>query len=47
MADQREAVVGVFRDRSAASNAIEGLKDAGFAVDDISILMPEAARAGR
>jgi hypothetical protein len=45
MADQREAVVGVFRDRSAASNAIEGLKDAGFAVDDISILMPEAARA--
>ena len=45
MRDQREAVVGVFRDRSEASNAIEALKDAGFSVDDISILMPDAERA--
>jgi hypothetical protein len=36
--------VGVFRDRAEASNAIEALKDAGFAVDDISILMPDDAR---
>jgi hypothetical protein len=42
MADPREAVVGVFHDRSEASNAIEALKDAGFPVDDISILMPDA-----
>src|SRR5690242_2081812 len=48
MADQRQAVVGVFRDRAEASNAIEALKDAGFPVDDISILMPDdrPAQAG-
>jgi len=45
MADQRQAVVGVFRDRSEASNAIEALKDAGYPVDDISILMPDEAHA--
>src|SRR5262249_4436468 len=44
MQDQRSAVVGVFRDRSEASNAIEALKDAGFPIDDISILMPDAER---
>ncbi|HLH25373.1 MAG TPA: DUF3341 domain-containing protein [Chloroflexota bacterium] len=48
MTDERKAAVGVFRDRAAAGNAIEALKDTGFAVDDISILMPDTdhARAG-
>ena len=48
MRDQRDAVVGVFRDRTEASNAIEALKGAAFAIDDISILMPDTAhvRAG-
>jgi FAD/FMN-containing dehydrogenase/Fe-S oxidoreductase len=48
MRNQHEAVAGVFRDRAEAGNAIEALKDAAFAVDDISILMPdeERARAG-
>src|SRR5581483_4331862 len=48
MADAHKAAVGVFRDRAEASNAIEALKNAGFSVDDISILMPDAehARAG-
>jgi hypothetical protein len=45
MMDQRQAVVGVFRDRAEASNAIEAIKDAGFSVDDVSILMPDQAHA--
>lgn len=44
MTDEREAVVGVFHDRSQASNAIEALKDVGFPVEDVSILMPGAER---
>jgi rhodanese-related sulfurtransferase len=44
MMDQREAVVGVFRDRTEASNAIEALKEAGFPIDDISILLPDTER---
>jgi hypothetical protein len=40
--DGRETVVGVFQDRAAAGNAIEGLKGAGFTVEDVSVLSPEA-----
>jgi hypothetical protein len=42
MMDQRGVVVGVFADRDAARDAIEELMVAGFEVDDVSILMPEA-----
>ena len=40
--EQRESVVGVFRTRDEARNAIEALESAGFATDDVSVLMPEA-----
>jgi uncharacterized protein (TIGR02271 family) len=40
-ATQRSAVVGVFRERSEARDAIEALKDAGFDAQDISILSPD------
>jgi hypothetical protein len=36
---QRETVIGVFNDQMTAQRAIERLKDAGFAPDDIGILM--------
>jgi len=37
----RSTVVGVFADRDRAREAIEALKDAGFAGDSISILSPD------
>ena len=40
---QRSTVVGVFHDRDDAREAIEALKDAGFAADSISILSPDKA----
>src|SRR5689334_13522450 len=36
---QRETVIGVFNDQMTAQRAIERLKDAGFAPNDIGILM--------
>jgi uncharacterized protein (TIGR02271 family) len=39
--EQRTTVVGVFHDRDAARDAINGLKDAGFDANDISILSPD------
>lgn len=39
---QRSTVVGVFHDREDAREAIEALKDAGFAADSISVLSPDA-----
>jgi uncharacterized protein (TIGR02271 family) len=39
--DNRSTVVGVFHDRDDARDAIEALKDAGFAAQDISILSPD------
>jgi uncharacterized protein (TIGR02271 family) len=41
MTDNRSTVVGVFHDRDEARDAIEALKDAGFAAQDISILSPD------
>ena len=41
MTDNRSTVVGVFHDRDKARDAIEALKDAGFAAQDISILSPD------
>jgi Heat induced stress protein YflT domain len=41
MTDNRSTVVGPFHDRDAARDAIEALKDAGFAAQDISILSPD------
>jgi uncharacterized membrane protein len=41
MMEPRDAVVGVFHDRSEASKAIQALKDVGFATEDVSILMPD------
>ncbi len=38
---QRSTVVGVFHGRDRARDAIESLKDAGFAPDTISILTPD------
>jgi uncharacterized protein (TIGR02271 family) len=38
---QRTTVVGVFHDRDDAREAIEALKDDGFAADTISILSPD------
>jgi len=38
---QRSTVVGVFHSRDRARDAIESLKDAGFAPDSISILTPD------
>ncbi len=38
---QRSTVVGVFHSRDRARDAIESLKDAGFAPDTISILTPD------
>src|ERR687886_1241474 len=38
---RRSTVVGVFRERDEARQAIEALKDAGFASDTISILSPD------
>ncbi len=38
---QRSTVIGVFREREQAREAIEALKDAGFAPDTISILSPD------
>jgi hypothetical protein len=43
--DTRDVVVGVFRDRDDARDAIEELKDAGFASSDISLLSPDGDRA--
>ena len=40
-ATRRSTVVGVFRERDEARQAIEALKDAGFAPDTISILSPD------
>jgi uncharacterized protein (TIGR02271 family) len=37
----RSTVVGVFEERAQAREAIEALKDAGFAADTISILSPD------
>jgi len=37
----RSTAVGVFHDRDDAREAIEGLKDAGFSSDSISILSPD------
>ncbi|MBX5493300.1 MAG: hypothetical protein IRZ14_19285 [Chloroflexi bacterium] len=45
MANQRNVVVGVFRDSERARDAIAALRDAGFRGDDISILMPNTADA--
>lgn len=38
---ERSPVVGVFHERDDAREAIEALKDDGFAADDISILSPD------
>ena len=38
---QRSTVVGVFNERDDAREAIEALKDDGFAADTISILSPD------
>jgi len=38
---QRSTVVGVFRERDEARDAIEALKDAGFNANEISILSPD------
>ena len=38
--DRQDAAVGLFHDYATASKAIEGLKSAGFAVEDISVLTP-------
>ena len=38
---QRSTVVGVFRERDEARDAIEALKDAGFDAQDIGILSPD------
>src|ERR671938_751846 len=38
---ERSTVVGVFHERDDARQAIEALKDAGFAPDTISILSPD------
>jgi len=38
---QRSTVVGVYHEREQAREAIEALKDAGFAPDSISILSPD------
>ena len=39
--DTRSTVVGLFHERDDAREAIEALKDAGFAANDISILSPD------
>jgi len=40
----REVIVGVFRDRADARDAIADLKDAGFSSPDISLLSPDSER---
>src|SRR5215204_3045931 len=42
MATERNLVIGVFRDREQARDAIQALKEAGFASDDISVLLPDS-----
>lgn len=44
MAVTGDVVVGVFRDRMQAQQAIEALKNAGFAANDISMLMQDRDR---
>jgi hypothetical protein len=44
MMDRHDAAVGLFHDYAMASNAIEGLKSAGFAVEDVSVLTPDAGK---
>ena len=43
----RDTVVAVFEDRDDAQDAINALRDAGFAADDISILARDRDTAGR
>jgi len=43
----RDTVVAVFDDRNDAQDAINGLRDAGFSADDISILARDRDVAGR
>jgi hypothetical protein len=43
MAKDRNVVVGVFRDRERARDAIQALKDTDFSGDDISVLMPNTS----
>jgi uncharacterized protein (TIGR02271 family) len=43
---RRETVVGVFHSPDQARDAIEALKDQGFAADDIGILMHDREQAG-
>lgn len=43
----RDTVVAVFHDRDDAQDAINGLRDAGFAADDISILARDRDTAGQ
>ncbi len=42
----RDTVVGVFHDRDDAQDAINALRDAGFAPDDISVLARDRDQAG-
>jgi uncharacterized protein (TIGR02271 family) len=43
---RRETVVGVFHSPDRARDAIEALKDKGFAADDIGVLMHDREQAG-
>ena len=45
MLQQQDTVVGLFGDRERARDAIVALKDAGFAAEDISLLMPDRGAA--
>src|ERR687884_1147016 len=45
MLQQQDTVVGLFGDREHARDAIAALKDAGFAAEDISLLMPDRGAA--
>src|ERR671938_1407445 len=45
MLQQQDTVLGLFGDRERARDAIVALKDAGFAAEDISLLMPDRGAA--
>jgi hypothetical protein len=45
MMNRRDVAIGLFHDPERARDAINGLKDAGFSGNDISLLMPDRGQA--
>ncbi len=43
MSGKKTAVFGIYKTRASAEHAVDGLLDAGFLKDDISVLLPDSS----